>query len=498
MGGSRSERSTQGSVVRVRRARVRRGGVWAVAALLLLPVAASANAPFERVDALVLVDVDSLWSAVTDGTHAYFGTDTMPGQVVKVNLATMTQVAALDLLEAEDENYLYPAVLDQDRTHAYFGTCQADGSGDIKASVVKIRLSDMTRVGALKMAEDEGCLWLAVSDGTHGYFVDYYEQRLIKVNLASMTRVDDFDIGLFTASMVSDGTHAYIASDGALAQVVKVNLATMTAVGSPLTLAAGMDFTYGAVRVGNHAYFASCTGDAELLQKVDLTNMALVGDPLELGEGVSCPWAAVTDGTFAYFGTADSPARVVKVDLAAMELVGSIVLEDDEEEYVEQYLYGGVLVGSFAYFGAYSGQVVRVRLGDDAAPVSPVSRIAVACTPDVLAVGTSVTCTVTGGDPGIDILWQAAYNPVFAGQGVTLDADGTGTFSFTVPRAAAGQVVTVELVEWLAPVSLGVVGGPVPTSVPSGGGPVPVWSLVLVALAVGVLVRRTATVGRPS
>ncbi len=109
--------------------------------------------------------------------------------------------------------------------------------------------------------------------------------------------------------------------------------------------------------------------------------------------------------------------------------------------------------------------------------------------------GASVTCTVTGGEPWIEILWRAAYNPVFAEAGVTLDGSGTGEFSFTVPAAALGQSVTVELVEWLAPVSLGVAGGPVPTSVPSGRGPLPVWSLVVLALAGGLLLRRVSTVG---
>jgi alpha-tubulin suppressor-like RCC1 family protein len=121
------------------------------------------------------------------------------------------------------------------------------------------------------------------------------------------------------------------------------------------------------------------------------------------------------------------------------------------------------------------------------------SQLAVECDGKPQA-GRTLTCTVTGGDPGIDILWRAAYNPPFAGQGVTLDADGVGTFGFTVPAAALGQVVTVELVDWLAPVSLGVVGGPVPTSVPSGGGPVPVWSLVLLALAGGLVLRRMSAV----
>jgi hypothetical protein len=38
-------------------------------------------------------------------------------------------------------------------------------------------------------------------------------------------------------------------------------------------------------------------------------------------------------------------------------------------------------------------------------------------------------------------------------------------------------------------VSLGVVGGPVPSSVPSGEGPVPVWTLLLALVGVGLLRR---------
>jgi hypothetical protein len=82
---------------------------------------------------------------------------------------------------------------------------------------------------------------------------------------------------------------------------------------------------------------------------------------------------------------------------------------------------------------------------------------------------------------------------------VTLDADGNGTFSFAVPSAALGQELTVELVAWLAPAPLGVVGGPVPTSVPAGGGPMPVWPFVMLALAGGLVVaRRPAALRLPA
>jgi predicted RecA/RadA family phage recombinase len=119
----------------------------------------------------------------------------------------------------------------------------------------------------------------------------------------------------------------------------------------------------------------------------------------------------------------------------------------------------------------------------------------VSCVPLPPVVGARITCTVAGGDAGIDVLWRAAYNPMFAEAGVTLDASGSGEFSFTVPAAALDEELTVELVEWLAPVSLGVVGGPVPSSVPSGEGPVDeglmsMWRLGLLALVALGLLRR--------
>jgi hypothetical protein len=101
------------------------------------------------------------------------------------------------------------------------------------------------------------------------------------------------------------------------------------------------------------------------------------------------------------------------------------------------------------------------------------SSLTLTCTPGLMRVGSQVTCTVTGGARDVTILWRAAYNPDFAGEGVTLDANGSGTFVFTVPRAALGSRLTVELVAWTAPLDLGIVEGPAPASVPAGGGPLP-------------------------
>jgi len=130
-----------------------------------------------------------------------------------------------------------------------------------------------------------------------------------------------------------------------------------------------------------------------------------------------------------------------------------------------------------------------------AGPVPPSLASSLACGPLPVTVGATVTCTVTGGDPGIDILWRAAYDPVVVEEGLTLDASGTGEFAFGVPAAALGAELTVELVEWLAPLSLGTVSGPVPTSVPSGEGPVPAWWLGMFVLAGGLALRRMSRIG---
>jgi hypothetical protein len=151
-----------------------------------------------------------------------------------------------------------------------------------------------------------------------------------------------------------------------------------------------------------------------------------------------------------------------------------------------------------AEFVLLNGGVVLPNLTDQLScdepePAAVQSVISVACDPLMPQIGRAITCTVTGGDPEIDVLWRAATNPVFAEAGVTLDASGTGEFSFVVPATALGQVVTVELVEWLAPVSLGVVGVAVPAAVPAGDGPVPLVPLTagpLLALAGGLVLRR--------
>jgi hypothetical protein len=108
------------------------------------------------------------------------------------------------------------------------------------------------------------------------------------------------------------------------------------------------------------------------------------------------------------------------------------------------------------------------------------------CTPDPVRAGETLTCVVSGGPSDTEILWNVTVGDVRFGAGLTLDGDGDGVFTIAIPRSATGQDATVELVEWAAPVVLGVVSGPVPGSVPAGKGPVPVGVALLLAALVSV------------
>ena len=117
------------------------------------------------------------------------------------------------------------------------------------------------------------------------------------------------------------------------------------------------------------------------------------------------------------------------------------------------------------------------------------------CDPTNVAVGSPVTCQITGGDPGIDILWNASVGGVgFAGRGVTLDSSGAASFTFVA--SVAGEV-QVDLVAW-GVTDVVVAAGPVPASVPAGEGSVPFGAgLFLLLGAAGVVVagRRMVTTG---
>lgn len=270
-----------------------------------------------------------------------------------------------------------------------------------------------------------------------------------------------------------NGTWVAIGSDvaGGVRQVMRSENAGLTWAGVDATEASG--WTSVAYGGGVWVAVAQSTGTDRVMRSTDEgRNWARISVTQEAWQSVAYGngvWVAVASGgTNRVMRSTDGGQTWTDVAAAEANTWFSVA-------------YGNGAWIAVAQSGSGTNRVMR---SVDPLPVSQPVPPSVSCSPEVLVAGGLVTCSVTGGDAGIDILWRAAHGPVFAEVGVTLDDSGSGEFSFTVPAGAVGEELTVELVEWIAPVSLGVVGGPVPTSVPSGGGPAPVWPLVLVALVV--------------
>ena len=110
--------------------------------------------------------------------------DTIPGIVVKVRLSDFTRVGALTLNPGED--LVNAAVIDPAGGFAYFGT------DTIPGVVIKVRLSDFTRVDALTL--DPGERFCQFSRDRPGericlFWHGYHPGIVVKVQLSNFARV---------------------------------------------------------------------------------------------------------------------------------------------------------------------------------------------------------------------------------------------------------------------------------------------------------------------
>jgi len=117
--------------------------------------------------------------------YAYYGGrySNSPGIILKVRLSDFTKVAELRL--NSDETQLNSAAIAPAAGYAYFGTYTVPGY------IVRVRLSDMTRIAALTLPTGESYLTSAVTDLTHGYA--YFSTN------ASPSSIVKIDLGINTA-----------------------------------------------------------------------------------------------------------------------------------------------------------------------------------------------------------------------------------------------------------------------------------------------------------
>lgn len=253
------------------------------------------------------------------GGYLYIGTKNSPAKIVKIRLSDFTRVGTLTLASGEKD--LSPAVvMDSAAGFMYVGTRTTPGR------VVKIQLSDFTRVGAITLNSGEDQLWSAALDGANGY--------------------------------------AYFGTRTSPARIVKVQLSDFTR-HSALTLASGENEALGACldAAAGFAYFGLQTYPGKVV-KVRLSDFTAMGT-LTFNSGEDRIRVGVLDAAagYAYFSTRTSPGKVVRVKLADFTHDAVLTMESGENE-----LYSGVIdtEGGHAFFGTYTnpGKVIKVKLED--------------------------------------------------------------------------------------------------------------------------------------
>ncbi len=280
------------------------------------------SAPLRLATATLDAGENAVTAAVTDGVFGYFAlagspgstrSDPVPSRLVRVRLSTMAR-AGSTVLDPAGASFLSAVT---DGTHAYFGTDTSPGR------VVKVRLADLEQVADRILTSGNDGLVSAVSDGTHAYFgTDTSPGRVVKLRLADLEQVAELVLSSgedrVPTAVVLDGV-GYFGTATSPGRVVKVDLAGLTALGS-LTLSAGDDSPTAVVSDGRFGYYATQTDPVRIVKvqlrgaKNDLGMGRVDATDLVAGEGPVL--GAVADGAHGYFGTLTSPARVVKVRLA--------------------------------------------------------------------------------------------------------------------------------------------------------------------------------------
>ena len=370
------------------------------------PVIIKVNlATFTRVASLTLQPFESIifvsagsvvQTEASGGNFGYFGTYTSPSSVIKIKLSSMTRVATLTFQQGEE--YFTSSAIDTAHGFVYFPSDSSAVNGI--GAITRIRTSDFSNAGTLLLQPGEGPICSSVIDTVHGfaYFGTHnFPAKIIKVRLSDFSRFGGITLNpgeVNPCAAIIDTTNgfAYFGTNTSPSNVVKIRLSDFTRVGSIQLQPFVEDFVLSAVidvKAG-FAYFGTDQLPA-VISKVRLSDFTEVGSLTFNGGffGEDEAASAVIDPArgFAYFGTLDSPGVVVKVRLSDFSENRSLTLNN----FHEQFLEGAVIdtTHGFAYFGAL-GFIVKVQLS----PLTEVGSVATG-NPSVALHGASID--VAGG-----------------------------------------------------------------------------------------------------
>lgn len=247
------------------------------------------------------------------GMFLCVGIRTVPGAIVKVELATFTETDRLILPSGLDD--IISGVIDETGSFAYFGLNTSPGK------VVKINLASFTQAGVLTLEPGEDQVKSAIisADGQYGYFgTDTNPGKIIKVDLQTMQRLDVLTLlpseGLIRCSAMNPViSRAYFACSTGKIVVLEPDSFTKIEVIDPGPVSPSclvIDPT------GTVAYLGTQASDSAPLLKLDLT-LASVDSELPLDYACTGLVSAIltADGRMLYGGTASGPCRIIGIRL---------------------------------------------------------------------------------------------------------------------------------------------------------------------------------------
>jgi len=180
-------------------------------------------------------------------------------------------------------------VIDPVGGFAYFGTSTTAGPG----AIVKVRLSDLTRVGSLVLSAEDDAPRSAVIDTAGGFaYFGSYDGDIIKVRLSDFTRVGSIETGTgFAAAVIdTDNGFAYFGSYTSPAAVFKIRLSDFSIADTLVLNTDEIGILSGVIdKVNGFAYFGTSSNNLNnptYIVKVRLSDFTRVGNlPLATGVG---------------------------------------------------------------------------------------------------------------------------------------------------------------------------------------------------------------------
>ncbi len=255
------------------------------------------------------------------------------------------------------ESWLYGLAFTNEYVYALMGTTTP--------KILKIRISDMTKVDEISLTGAAGYGSAIVSDGTYIYASTGGQPgKVFKIDPSDMTLIDTW-VGTagqdFASCLTLDGTNVYVGlgmepagAPGVTIRVIKIDPSNMTTVDT-FTGDAGDEDCNDLIFDGINIYVTGKT-DPGMIIKIDTSDMSRVS-AWTGAAGENDAWSLAFDGTYIYVGLGTIPGRVIKVNPTTMATVASFTGGAESDQF-----YGLTFDGKYIYAGSMSDPGVVHKL----------------------------------------------------------------------------------------------------------------------------------------